>query len=92
MGPQNHHVGKNPHAMIKDFRALLDNMQDAMHCGAIYSGMCAFIEHKSRNKTYMFDEQPHAMEHCIYHGIKVQVDGLEGEHITQICRCTGSKR
>jgi len=31
------------------------------------------------------------MELCIYHGIKVQVEGLEGEHISQMCQCTGSK-
>jgi hypothetical protein len=31
------------------------------------------------------------MELCIYHGIKVQVEGLEGERISQMCRCTGSQ-
>jgi len=32
------------------------------------------------------------MELCINHGIsKVQVEGLEGERISQICRCTGSQ-
>jgi len=31
------------------------------------------------------------MELCIYHGIKVQVEGLEGERISRICRCTGSQ-
>jgi len=29
------------------------------------------------------------MELCIYHGINVQVEGLEGERISQMCRCTG---
>jgi len=38
MGPQNRRDGKHPDAMIKDFRALLDNTQDAMHRAAIYSG------------------------------------------------------
>jgi len=31
------------------------------------------------------------MELCIYHAIKVQLEGLEGECISQICRCTGSQ-
>jgi len=31
------------------------------------------------------------MELCIYHGIKVQVEGLDGECICQMCRCTGSQ-
>jgi len=31
LGPQNRRNGKHPDAMIKDFRALLDNTQDATH-------------------------------------------------------------
>jgi hypothetical protein len=31
------------------------------------------------------------MELCIYHGIKVQVEGLDGERISQTYRCTGSQ-
>jgi hypothetical protein len=31
------------------------------------------------------------MELCIYHGIMVQVEGLDGERISQIYRCTGSQ-
>jgi len=77
--------------MIKDFRALINNMQDAMHRAAMYSGTCEFIKHKSCNKTYISDEQLHAMDLCIYHAIKVQVEGLEGERISQMCRCTGSQ-
>jgi hypothetical protein len=91
MAPQNRRDGKHPHAMIKDFRALLDNMQDATHRVAIYSGTREFIKHKSRNKTYISDEQLHAMELCINHGIKVQVEGLDGERISQMCRCRGSQ-
>jgi hypothetical protein len=91
MGPHNRHDGKHPHPMIKDFRALLDNTQDAMRRMAIYSGMQEFIKHMSRNKTYISEEQLHAMELCIYHGIKVQVEDLDGEHISQMCRCTGSQ-
>jgi len=91
MGPQNRHDGKHPGAMIKDFRALLDNTQDATHRVTIYIGTLEFLKHISRNKTYISDEQLHAMELCIYHGIIVQVEGLEGQSISQICRCTGSQ-
>jgi len=91
MGPQNRRDGKHPDALIKDFRALLDNTQDAMHRVTIVNGTREFLKHKSRNKTYISDEQLHAMELCIYHGIKVQVEGLDGERISQICRCTGSQ-
>jgi len=31
------------------------------------------------------------MELFIYHGIKVQVEGLDGERISQICQCTRSE-
>jgi len=91
MGPQNCRDGQHPDAIIKDFRALLDNTQDATHHVAIYSGTREFFKHKSRNKTYISDEQLHAMELCIYHGIKVQVEGLDGERISQMCRCTESQ-
>jgi len=76
--------------MIKDFRALIDNTQDTTHRVAIYRGTLEFIKHKSRTNTYISDEPLHAMELCIYHGIKVQVESLDGEHISQMCRCTGS--
>jgi hypothetical protein len=76
--------------MIKDFWALLDNTQDASHRVTIYNGTGEFLKHKSRNKTYILDEQLH-MELCIYLGIKVQVEGLECERISQICRYTGSQ-
>jgi len=91
MGPQNRCDGKHPDAMIKDFRAFLNNTQDATHRAAIYSGMRECIKHKSHNKTYILDEQLHAIELCIYHGIKVQVEGVEGELISQMCRFTGSQ-
>jgi hypothetical protein len=91
MGPQNRRDGKHPDAMIKDFRALLDNTPDAMHRAAMYSGTREIIKHKSHNKTYISDEQLHAMELCIYHGIKVQVEGLDGKRISQMCRCSGSQ-
>jgi len=91
MGPQNRRDGKQPDAMIKDVRALLTNTQDATHHAAICSGTREFIKHKSRNNMYISDAQLHTMELCIYHGIKVRVEGLEGERISQMCRCTGSQ-
>jgi len=87
MGPQNPHDGKHTDPMIKDFRALLENTQDITPHVAIYTGTWEFIKHKSHNKTYISDEQLHAMELCIQHGIKIQVEGLEGEHISEICQC-----
>jgi len=91
MGPQNHRDGKPPEAMIKHFRAVCINMQDTLHRLAIYSGRLEFIKHKSRNKTYISDKQLHTMELCIYHDIEVQVEGLKGERISEMCRCTGSQ-
>jgi hypothetical protein len=45
MGPQNHRDGKHPDAMIKDFRALLDNTEDATHHVPMSSGTREFIKH-----------------------------------------------
>jgi hypothetical protein len=86
---QNHRDGKYPDAMITDIRALLENTQDATHRVVISSCTWEIIKYKSRNKRYILDEQLHAIELCIYHGIKVQVLGLDGERISQMCRCTG---
>jgi hypothetical protein len=85
MGPQNRRDGKHSDAMIKHVRVLLDNRQDATHHVGIYSGTCECIKHNSRTKTYISDEQLHKMALCIYHGIKVQVEGLDGECISQMC-------
>jgi hypothetical protein len=76
--------------MIKDFRAVIDNTQDATHRVAIYSDTGEFIKNMSSNKTYISDEQLQAMELCIYHGIMVQVEGLDGKLISQMGRCIGS--
>jgi hypothetical protein len=65
MGPQNRRDGNNPDSVIKNFRALLDNTQDAMHRVAIYNGPGEFLTHMSRDKMYISDEQLHAMELCI---------------------------
>jgi len=85
MGPQNSHDERHSNKMSKDFRALLDNTQDATHCVTIYKGMWVFIKDMSHNKTFISYEQLHAMELYIYHGIKVQIEDLEGESRSQIC-------
>jgi len=91
MRPQNHRDGKHPDAMIKDFRVLLNNIQDATHRVTKFHSTREFHKHKSRTKPYISNEQLHAMERCIYRHIKVHVEGLDGEPISQICQCTGSQ-
>jgi len=91
MGPQNRREGNHPGAMIKDVKALLDNTQNVTHRMAIYSGTRELFKYKIRNKTYISDEQLHAMVLCMYHGIMIEVEGVDGEHISQMCRCTGSQ-
>jgi len=90
IGPQNRRDEKLPEDLIKDFRTLLDNTQDATHRVTIYKGTLEFIKHKSCEKMYISDKQLHTMELCIYHGIKVQFEDLEGERISQVCQWTGS--
>jgi hypothetical protein len=92
MGPQNCRDGKHIAAMIKEFRALHDNTHNAIHCTAIHSGTQEIIMLRRHNRTYISDEQLHAMELFIYDCIKVQVVGLEGECISQMCQYTGSQR
>ena len=77
--------------MIKEFRIILDNTQDTRNHVAINRDTQQFIKHKSHNRTDISDEPLHAMELCICYGSKVQVEGLEGECKSQMCRCTGSQ-
>jgi hypothetical protein len=91
LGPQNRRDGKYPDAMIWDFRALLDNTGDTTHRMTIYNRTQEGLKHNGRNKRYISNEQLHAMELCIYHGIMAQVDGIAGECISQMCRCIGSQ-
>jgi hypothetical protein len=58
---------------------------------AMYSGTREFLMHRSHNTAYLSDEQLHSMKLCIYHGITVQVEGLDGECISQMHQCTGSQ-
>jgi hypothetical protein len=69
----------------KIFRELLDNMQGALHHMTIYCGLDEFIKHKSCKKKCIWDEQLHAMELGIDHGIELKVEGLEGECTSQMC-------
>jgi hypothetical protein len=82
---------KHPDAVIQDFTALLDKKQDAMHYLLIYNGALEFMPDMSCNKTYISDDYLHQIELCIYNGIKVHVEGLEGALIYLMCRCTRSQ-
>ena len=53
MGPRNSRGGIHTDAMIKDFRALLDNTQDATHHAAINSSTQEFIKHESEQDVYI---------------------------------------
>jgi hypothetical protein len=64
MGPQNCCKGKQPDATIRHFRALLENTQDTMHHGAIWSNAEKLFNDKSCKKMYILDEQLHAIELC----------------------------
>ena len=92
MGPHNSHDGKHPDTMIKDVRALLDITQEATHRMAMNCGTWEVMKCKCCNKTYSWDEQLHRKELCISCGSKLEVLGLEGERISQMCRCTESQR
>jgi hypothetical protein len=91
MWPQNCHDGQHPDAMIEDCRALHNNTHDATDHVAISCGTWEFIKHMSRNKTYILDEQLHSMELSVDHGIKVEVEGLDGESISQMYQSKGSQ-
>jgi hypothetical protein len=85
MGPHNCRDGKHPDAIIKDFSTVLDNTQHTTHDVTIFNGTRDFVKYKSRNKMYISVEQLHTMDLCIYHGIKVQVEGLDGERLSRVC-------
>jgi hypothetical protein len=82
MGPQNRSEVMHPDTMIEDFRALLDNRQDATHHVVLYSCMREFNKNKSRNKMDISDEPLHTMQLCIYHCIKVPVQGTHNSDVS----------
>jgi hypothetical protein len=90
-GLQHCRDGNYPDLIIEDFREFLYNWQDSTHCVTLFKGTREILKHERPNMTYILDEQLHAMELCIYHGINVQLDGFDGEIISQICQCTGSQ-
>jgi len=65
-------------------------MQDSTLRVAIFSGIWECIKHKCFNIMYVLNDQLHTMEICTFHGIKIQVEGVDGERISQMCCCTGS--
>ena len=82
---------KHPAVMITDFRALLENTRHATHSEAMESVIWQFMKQKRCTKTYILNEQLHAVELCIYHSLTVHVKDLAGERLSQMCRWTGSK-
>jgi hypothetical protein len=65
--------------MIKDFRALLENMQDAPHFLTIYNGMREFINHYI-NKMYFSHWMPPGVSERIW---SVNIDAsISGEYQT----------
>jgi len=62
-----------------------------MNIEAIFSRMKECITHKSGNMMCIWNEHLQAMELCIYHGIKVHLQGSEGERISKMCQCTHSQ-
>jgi hypothetical protein len=61
-GPQIYLDEMHSDAMIKDFKASLFNTQDAMHYMKIRNSMWECMKHRSCNKTYISNEQPHTIE------------------------------
>jgi len=58
---------------------------------ALYSGTQDYIKLNCVNKTYVSDDPLHAIEQWIYHAIKFQAEGFEGEHIFQMCQGSRSQ-
>jgi hypothetical protein len=75
VGPQNSNDEMYPNTMVKDYRALLDNTGNVMHCMVIYRGTRELIQYKSHNMTFILHKQLHALELCIFHRIMVHAEG-----------------
>jgi len=54
----------------------------------IYNSTSRFIIHISRNNTYVSYEQLDTIKLGMSHGINIQLEGLEIEHISRIYRYT----
>jgi len=66
-------------------------MQDVTHRVSIYSSKWDFIQHNSCKKTYIRNEQLHALKLGIIHGIGVHIEALENEPKSLMCRSTRSQ-
>jgi hypothetical protein len=75
MAPPSHRDEKHPDAVMNDFSSYLNNTEDATHRLAILNSTWEFIKNESCNKMYILIEQLHTMELCIYHGIKLELEG-----------------
>jgi len=91
MGSRNRCDGMHSDAIMRNFRALHGITQNGTHQLAIYCGTSEFMKHRSHNMTYILHNHLHVVELCIHHGHKVQVEGLECECISQMCRWTGNQ-
>jgi hypothetical protein len=91
IGPQAQKGKDDGDALIKDFGALLDSTEDPSQREALYNGVREIIKQRSSNGTYLSDDQLLAVELCVYHGVKVEVEDLNGDRQFQICRCTGNQ-
>jgi hypothetical protein len=77
--------------MIKHFRALLKETLDATRHATLDSNTRQVLYYLSRNKVYISDVQRHTMVLCIYQGIQVQDEGVDGERISQMYLCRESQ-
>jgi hypothetical protein len=77
--------------MMKDFKSLFNNMQDAAHRVAINTSKLEYIKLNRHKKLYISDEQLNPMERFISHCIMVKVEGLDCECISQMGRRTSSQ-
>jgi len=91
MGPQHCHDWKHLDSMIKTSvqSSTIHKMQRTMW--QYTAALKKFIKHESRNMMYISDRQLNAMELFIHHGIELQVEGWDGERISQMCRCTATQ-
>ena len=89
ISPQNDN--KTPDGQLKHFGALVDSI-DVVQRSALLNGTRDFLQRRlPKRDEILSDEELRKAEICIYHAIKVEVDDLDGDKKTQMCRCTGEK-
>jgi hypothetical protein len=87
MEPQDSCDGKHSDTMIKSFKALLSNRQDAIHCLTIFNATREVINQESGNMTYISDEQLQTMQLCCNHDNNGPGKCFHGECIPPSYRC-----